>query len=721
MLLLLLPALAALAPPPALAAESAAPVELEYTVNAEDPALAAEGKVQILWRASGFRDRITAFCVRADPRHHEYGIASFGPLAPQGPWEDHPSDQDTAAGRPECSTGYRALVKEQDSVSASWVLDVRRPAFSACGCEFNSYLSGQWGVVKAEALSVPFSYAYFLPAPTFHATVKFRLPPGWSAEAPWKLLGPNHYELPGTGPPLPRGFFVLGPFTPELRDERASIGKEFAYVRLAAELTGKASLFEYLKKATPYYQGVYGDVTGDRVLVVSAGPPMFTGGLGSTDSLFVHQNSSQETIAHEYAHVWQRFQTVDDPQVAGGTALWVNEGDADLHGALSRFVTETQPGFTLARLNREFRESYDENSVKADMKQPLNVAAYGQPFEQVAYKKGLFTLLFLGQELERISNRTVGLNDVLRELNAFYETTVANRPGERRMTNQDVLDAVNKVLRGARVNVDMQPFFDRYVFGPDWPPYREVPAEVPVVFDALEVSPDAVEPGGILTARVQVTNVRDQAETRTVELVIDDEPVQQRTVTLRGLETQPVTFSVAVRDPGPHVARVAYLRQDFRVLTPAELRIETVAPLAAPQEGVAFDLAIDVVNAGEARATATVNVTLAGVAKSAEVAVEGGGRGRARLPFLVAQQGEVPAEVSVAWGNRSTATTASIAVGPRDRDLDGTPDSADAFPDDPRLSEPGIVNDLRSKTPGFGALAAVAALGLLALAARRRA
>lgn len=735
-LALVLALLLPLAPPgfPVARAAEAAPVQLEYTIDATDAALRSQGKVQVLWKASGFQGRISAFCLQTD--RHEYPLdqGSFGPVPP---WEYHPGDVDPPKGKPACGGrpppndlgGYRALVSGQDTLEARFTVDVKKPAFTACGCEFNSFLGGDWGVVKGEAFAIPFSYAYFADpvtglGPSFHATVRFVLPAGWSGEAPWTRLGENHYELPGTGAPLPRGFFVIGTFAPEHRDERASIGKEFVYVRLAQELKTKDSLFEYLKAATPYYQSVYGDVTGDRMLVVSAGPPMFTGGLGSTDSLFVHQNSSAETVAHEYAHVWQRFQTVDDP---GQSSLWINEGDADLHGALSRFVTETQPGFGLAELNREFKEDYDKHSQDADYVKTLVQPTYGcaeeQPCnEQVAYKKGLATLVFLDQELRRITEGTANLNDWLRALNVHYDTVVSQQPGEKRLTNEQALEVLNQVVANhtAPPHVDMRNFFQLYVYDAPWPPYREVPAEVPIVLDQLTLDPATAVPGQTVQARVTATNVRDRPESRSLSLVVNGTTVDTRNLTLGALKSAPVSFAFPAPAPGTHPVRVGYLSAELEVLTPPQLAVERIVAVGSPQAGVAFDLAVDLRNSGGAPGEATVDATIGGAVRSTTVEVPGGGTARGRMPFVVAEEGPATARVIVRWSGQSANATQELTIGPRDRDGDGVPDAADAYPEDPRLSEANPINDLRSKTPGFGAGAALAALGAGLVLARRR-
>lgn len=706
-----------LVPPLPAGAASSGPVELAYTVDASDPGLLADGKVTVTWRASNFDGRISAFCLQVDG--HEYAVdkGTWGPAV----WVYHPTDVSNTQGKPACPQGFRALVKDQDSVSATFQLDVRKAAFSACGCEFNSFLGSSWGVVKAEALAIPFSYAFFEPQPEFRATVQFVLPTGWSAEAPWTKTDTG-YVIPGD-PPLPRGFFALGTFVPEPH-ESGAIGKEFVYVRLASELRDRGTLFNYLEKATPYYQGVYGNATGARILVVSAGPPMFTGGLGSTDSLFVHQNSTLDTIAHEYAHVWQRFQTVAD---AGRSSIWINEGDADLHGALSRFVTEVQPGFDLTRLNREFRESYDKESVKENMKQPLDAASYGGTFEQVAYKKGLFTLIYLDQELKNLTKGAAGLNEVLRELNHEFDVNVSQRAGEKRLTNEDALAAVNRVVQRS-ANVDLLNFFKTFVWGNStescapgcWPPYRELPPEAPIVFDKLEVAPAEAESGARLSVRVVATNVRPSTVTRSVDLLLDEAIVATQNVTLASTASQQIVFGITAGAPGEHTARIAYLRQAFRVLVPADLEVVSMGPTPGAQVGVPFEVILELRNRGEASAAAKVDVALGGEDRDTTVDVPGGGLVEARVPFVAQQEGDIAAEVTLRWGNRTVEHSGTVAVGPRDRDGDGVPDRDDPYPDNAKLSAKNLVNDARSAVPGFEAMAVLGVVLMVGLAARRR-
>jgi hypothetical protein len=703
---------------PGAAAQSSGPVDLIYTIDATDGALLQEGKVRVTWRASNFQGRISAFCLQVDV--HEYAIdkATFGPAV----WVYHPSDVSPTQGKPACPAGFRALTRDINSVSADFELDVRKPAFSACGCEFNSFLGTEWGVVKAESLAIPFSYAFFEPQPAFHATVRFILPEGWSVEAPWARGDPTSFEI-AEEPPLPRGFFALGSFVPEPHVS-ASIGKEFVYVRLAAELKDKRTLFDYLEKATPYYQGVYGNATGNRILVVSAGPPMFTGGLGSTDSLFVHQNSTLDTIAHEFAHVWQRFQTVDQQ---GRSSIWLNEGDADLHGALSRFVTEVQSGYTLDALNKEFKVSYDANRAKDSMQQPLDAASYGGTFEQLAYKKGLFTLIELDHTIKNLTGGAAGLNEVLRELNVEFDRNISSRQGEKRLTNEDILAVADKVVQRT-ANFGLINFWRAFVWGNStdtcapgcWPQYRELPPEAPIVFDGLEVAPTEAESGAPLTVRVIATNVRPSSSTREVELLLDDERVASKAVTLGPGASQPLVFGITAGAPGAHTVRVAYLRQGFRVLVPADLAVESVSAPREAQAMVPFDVVVRVQNRGEAATVAKVSVALDGQERDATVDVAGGGSADARLAFVAAGEGALPAEVTLRWGNRTIEHSATVDVGPRDRDDDGVADGFDAYPDNGKLSQKNVLNDVRNSVPGFEALMLVATMIALAMVRRRR-
>ncbi|MCA1814584.1 MAG: hypothetical protein LC624_11675, partial [Halobacteriales archaeon] len=489
----------------------------------------------------------------------------------------------------------------------------------------------------------------------------------------------------------------------------------------------KDSLFDYLEKATPYYQSIYGNVTGQRILVISAGAPMFTGGLGSTDSLFVHKNASRATIAHEYAHVWQQFQTIDE---AGRSSIWLNEGDADLHGALSRFVTETQPGFGLGELRKEFKEEYDQAVRDPVQLQPLTAANYGGPYEQVAYKKGLFTLLFLDHEVRNLTGQRYGLRDILAALNEEWQKVILPRDIEhRRMSEEDVLRVVDRVV-GQASTTTMRPFWERYVTGSplggashftgaDWPPYIEAPNEVPIVFSDLQLDEERILPGGELVAHATATNVHAAPETRNVQLVIDDQVVAQQDVTVPSLQATHVTLRAAAGAAGDHTARIAYLHAPFRVLTPAALAVERVAPSMAPQVGVPFDLEVVLRNTGEAPARTHVAADLGTDQAGADVDVPGSGEARPHLALTSAQEGRTAVELRVTWGGQMLTTSAQLTIGPRDQDGDGAPDAQDGYPDNPALTEKNIVNDVRNAVPGAEVGLVLLALAGAALARRR--
>jgi len=702
-------------------------VRLTYILDATDVTLRSVGKVKVTWRAEGFEDRVTAFCLQVYGHDYPIDTHTFGP---RPPWEDRPTDSDERKGKPACPEGFRAMTDNLAGkpLEARFELDVRKGAFSACGCEFNSYLGTAWGIVKAEALAIPFSYAFFEPKPAFTATVRLLLPSGWRGEAPWLPAGENAFTLPGGGdptvPPLPRGFIALGRFDSEPHAAEA-LGKEFVYVRLADEIKDRATLFTYLEKATPYYQSVYGDVVGQRVLVVSAGAPMFTGGLGATDSLFVHENSTLETIAHEYAHVWQRFQTVGE---AGRSSIWLNEGDADLHGALSRFVTEVEPGLTIDKLNSDFLAQYNKASKDTKLQAPLAAAAYGERYEQVAYKKGMFTLIQLDSEVRRITGGGAGLREFLRGLNQEWDRIASERTGDLRLTNTDALAVLNKVVQ-RHANIDMLNFFKAYVWGNAtdqecspgcWPPYAELPPEAPVVFDKLGLSPEQPVAGEPLTVTVEATNVRSSPQDRDVVLLIDDAEAETKSVHLGSQERATLTFTTPSGAPGTHTARIAYLTEDYRALVPARLRIDLVEPVTRPEAGVSFQLAVDVANDGEAGAVAVVQAQLLSQRRDTQVRVDGHQKERATLSFLPQDEGTAEIRVAVGWANQTALESVRLTVFPRDRDHDGTPDKADAYPDNPKLAEKNVVNDARNAVPGLGAGLVIAGIGLVGLAAVRR-
>ncbi|MBI4394053.1 MAG: hypothetical protein HY556_09705 [Euryarchaeota archaeon] len=563
---------------------SAAPVAAEYEVEVLD---AAKGllEVTLTLKNPGVLREIDF--LTAD---HTFTVSDV-----RSPTSDPFTFDDTDAG-------YRLKV-DDETETVVWKVLARKGA-SRAG-EYNAYLGPDWGVLKGDAIGVPFSYSYADTAagpPEFQTTVRFTLPTGWTVAAPWKKIGITAFELPGNDG-NPRGFIALGPFSP-VEAERA--GKTFSYVVLGAGYAGGSEeLFDYVEAATPYYLDVYGPVTGEDILLINAPDPMFRGGLGSEDSLYVHDNVSLKTLAHEYAHVWQRFLTIDATprspeldwgraEIVNGTSLWLNEGDADYHGPVSLFVTNF---WTRKQLDDHFKD-VEKKAMKDEngLYYPLTKAAYGTALEDVMYNKGAMTLNYLDSILKENTDGAVTLDAFLRVMNKKYaEKKVTNEIGRRELENM--------TQRG------FGSFFNSFVYGQDYPPYVAINTNQTLVLEDLAVSPEPALPGDELTITLTVSNAGSSPVIREIAVNVNDTLLGTADVNVLPGERQSFPFKLLAQSPGTYVVRAVYLSHEFKVLVPASFILENVSLTPdAVEAGEEMKLNFTFVNRGETAGTLTASV-----------------------------------------------------------------------------------------------------------------
>lgn len=595
-----------------------------------------------------------------------------------------------------------------------WEL-VARKAASRTG-EFNSYLGPQWGVLKGDAIGIPFSYSFADTAagpPRFQTAVRFQLPAGWTVAAPWLNVGTSSFELPGTDG-NPRGFVAVGPFKPDV-ETRA--GKTFTYVKLGAGYGGgEKELFDYVEAATPYYADVYGPVTGTEIVLINAPDPMFRGGLGSEDSLYVHDNVTLKTLAHEYAHVWQRFLTVDttprSPEVSwttaetiNGTSLWLNEGDADYHGPVSLFVTNF---WTRKQLDDHFKEverkaMKDENGLHY----PLTKAAYGSGLEDVMYNKGSMTLNYLDSVLKENTDGAVTLDAFLRVLNKKY--------AEKRITNE--------MARAELENMTMRrftSFFDQYVYGTGYPPYVPVNTNQSLVIEDLSVSPDPALPDDELTITLTVSNAGSGTVTRDIPVTVNDTLLGNAEVNLGPGARQSYPFKLTAQSPGLYAVRAVYLSREFKVLRPAAFLLENVSLFPSSVEaGEEMRLNFTFVNTGQTTGTISMSVLDNGKRlwpRDGPSDVEIPERASQRITLTVTLNGgEHDLTILGEWdgGEVRRIVSASVAGGvPFDPGDLGLPQLPDLGGNGTGLPVPG---------PGWPLAALLVAAGALIIGRRRRA
>jgi uncharacterized membrane protein len=139
-------------------------------------------------------------------------------------------------------------------------------------------------------------------------------------------------------------------------------------------------------------------------------------------------------------------------------------------------------------------------------------------------------------------------------------------------------------------------------------------------YSNLQVSPQSVQPDEPVTVTVTVTNTGGQSGTASVELKVDGVTAETKSVTLYGLESRTVTFTVTKASAGTYTVAVGSLTGSFTVTAPpvppepAEFIYSNlqVSPQSV-QAGEPVTVTVTVTNTGGQSGTDSVELKVDGV------------------------------------------------------------------------------------------------------------
>ena len=160
------------------------------------------------------------------------------------------------------------------------------------------------------------------------AKLKLELPEGWSAATPFPRYASGRLEIDN---PLrlfdrPTGWILVG----KLGVRREKIGgTQVAIAAPTGHGVRRLDMLTFFRFTLPTLQKIFPDFP-ERLLVVSAGDPMWRGALSGPSSLFVHADrpliseNGTSTFIHELVHVAMRARS-------GEGADWLVEGLAEYY------------------------------------------------------------------------------------------------------------------------------------------------------------------------------------------------------------------------------------------------------------------------------------------------------------------------------------------------------------------------------------------------------
>jgi hypothetical protein len=369
-----------LARPDAVNADSASevPDELRYGVRYSAKLRPESGLAEVTIRIRQRNALVRSIRLHVDPERH-FDFSADGPLE--------------LADRL-----YWLVPEEGGELRYSVRLDEAR---GAAGYVARS--SEDWAIFRGEQVFPPMASAA-LPGAESDATLRIKTPKGWRVAAPFPELKPGHFVIEQGHRQLdqPRGWIVAG----KLQVGRAALGGTEVIVAVPEQYDyHPASVLAFLRPTAGPLRDLFG-VLPERMLIVSAGDPMWRGGLSGPNSLYIHkdrpliQRDGTSPLLHELVHVASHAHS-------GSDGDWIVEGLAEYYSiellTRSALINEAQRE-TLLHALRKRGESVDPATLLPGESRGARTA------------RAVTILHELDSAIRTRSAGSASLDDVLREL-----------------------------------------------------------------------------------------------------------------------------------------------------------------------------------------------------------------------------------------------------------------------------------------------------------------
>jgi hypothetical protein len=268
---------------------------------------------------------------------------------------------------------------------------------------FDSLMQKDWAVFRADKL-VPRAQVTAVRGLESRATLEFQLPAGWTAASAYPMNSSDHFQIddPTRRFDRPQGWMLVGKLGK--RSELIS-GVQTIVAAPAGDSARRQDMLSFLNWNLPHLLGVFPDYPR-RLLVVSAGDPMWRGGLSGPASLFIHADrpliseNRTSTLLHELVHVAMRIHSDEESD-------WIVEGFAEYYSIE-----------TLRRSGGVGKQRYDEAMRRLDKWGRRTINLFEETSSGATTARAVIVMRDTDAEIRALTKDKASLDDVARDIAA---------------------------------------------------------------------------------------------------------------------------------------------------------------------------------------------------------------------------------------------------------------------------------------------------------------
>ncbi len=272
---------------------------------------------------------------------------------------------------------------------------------------YDSRMSGDWAILRAEKM-VPRASVTARRSLHSRATLEFELPQGWTVATPYGSVGEQRYTIddPTRRFDQPKGWMLAG----KIGSRNEKIGSTRVVIAApAGDSVRRQDTLAFLKFTLPRLQEVFPQWPA-RLLIVSAGDPMWRGGLSGPSSMFLHSDrpliseNRTSTLLHELGHIALGIRGDEESD-------WIVEGLAELY---SLEALQRSGGISKQR----YKEALQHLSRWAKRSPTL----FGSHSNGPTTARAVLALRAADAEIRSASGGKASLDDVARKLASEHGT-----------------------------------------------------------------------------------------------------------------------------------------------------------------------------------------------------------------------------------------------------------------------------------------------------------